>query len=224
MPLRAPFSVRKKFTPGRAEIPILGASNAHRQWIPPASRGRTPQLHPASLRLKRRRAHAAAGQCVTSSATVNRGDPPAAVSGAHPWPWSTWAGQDGHDAVSMVSAAGREEMGSDVNVAAHQLLGVLEQSIDAAVMISSDSDLRLPVQTARDRVSIGTVSPSRSPTAGRLRGSPAGGAGRPLVVPDHRGRLPCLPASRLRRGVCPSRAAVTLPTGEGNCARARRAV
>lgn len=87
------------------------------------------------------------------------------------------AGQDDPDAVFMVSVARREEKGSDVNVAAHLLLDVLEQRIDAAVMISNDSDLQFPVQTARDRVPVGTINPSRSHTAGKLRGSPADGVG-----------------------------------------------
>ena len=76
------------------------------------------------------------------------------------------AGQDDPAAVFMVSTARREEKGSDVNVAAHLLLDVLEQRIDAAVMISNDSDLKFPVQTARDRVPVGTVNPSRNLTAG----------------------------------------------------------
>lgn len=86
-------------------------------------------------------------------------------------------GRDDPGAVFMVSTARREEKGSDVNVAAHLLLDVLEQRIDAAVVISNDSDLKFPVQTARDRVPVGTVNPSRSHTAGKLRGSPADGVG-----------------------------------------------
>jgi len=71
--------------------------------------------------------------------------------------------------LTVPSVARREEKGSDVNVAAHLLLDVLEQRIDAAVMISNDSDLQFPVQTARDRVPVGTINPSRSHTAGKLR-------------------------------------------------------
>lgn len=87
------------------------------------------------------------------------------------------AGQDDPDAIFMVSTARREEKGSDVNVAAHLLLDVLEHRIDAAVVISNDSDLKFPVEAARDRVPVGTVNPSRSHTAGKLRGSPADGVG-----------------------------------------------
>lgn len=87
------------------------------------------------------------------------------------------AGQDDPHAQFFVSIARREEKGSDVNVAAHLLLDVLEHRIDAALMISNDSDLQFPVQTARERVPVGTVNPSRNHTAGKLRGSPADGVG-----------------------------------------------
>jgi NYN domain len=51
------------------------------------------------------------------------------------------AGQSVPDARFMVSVARREEKGSDVNVASHLLLDLLHQRIDAAVVISNDSDL-----------------------------------------------------------------------------------
>jgi uncharacterized LabA/DUF88 family protein len=86
-------------------------------------------------------------------------------------------GNDDPDAVFMASIARREEKGSDVNVAAHLLLDVLEHRIDAALIISNDSDLQFPVRAARDRVPVGTVNPSRTHTAGKLRGSPADGVG-----------------------------------------------
>jgi hypothetical protein len=44
----------------------------------------------------------------------------------------------------MVSYANREEKGSDVNVAAHLLLDVLGGTVDGALVISNDSDLRFP--------------------------------------------------------------------------------
>lgn len=77
----------------------------------------------------------------------------------------------------MVSTARREEKGSDVNVASHLLLDILEQRVDAAVVISNDSDLKFPVQTARNRVPVGTVNPSGNPLAGKLRGQPTDGVG-----------------------------------------------
>jgi len=81
------------------------------------------------------------------------------------------------DAIFMVSHARREEKGSDVNVAAHLLLDVLKKHIDAAIVISNDSDLRLPLVQARGRVPVGTVNPSSSFLAGDLRGKPDDGVG-----------------------------------------------
>jgi hypothetical protein len=78
----------------------------------------------------------------------------------------------------MVSVAYREEKGSDVNVASHLLLDVLTDAVDAAIVISNDSDLRFPVEEARRRVPVGTVNPSPSRLAGDLKGSATAGAGR----------------------------------------------
>jgi uncharacterized LabA/DUF88 family protein len=88
------------------------------------------------------------------------------------------AGKPVRGAGFMVSVANREEKGSDVNVAAHLLLDVLQGSVDAAVVISNDSDLRLPIQEARTRVPVGTVNPSKAQLAGDLRGKPTNGVGR----------------------------------------------
>lgn len=82
------------------------------------------------------------------------------------------------DATFMVSYAYREEKASDVNVASHLLLDLLVGSIDAAVVISNDSDLRFPIQQARIRVPVGMVNPSPAYLAGALRGNWAEGAGR----------------------------------------------
>lgn len=78
----------------------------------------------------------------------------------------------------IVSYAFREEKGSDVNVASHLLIDALEQNVDAAIVISNDSDLALPLQEARKRIPVGTVNPSPTHLAGRLRGQPADGVGR----------------------------------------------
>ncbi|MCY4102046.1 MAG: hypothetical protein OXG55_02090 [bacterium] len=75
------------------------------------------------------------------------------------------------------SVAAADEKGSDVNVASHLLIDVHTQEIDAAVLISNDSDLRLPAQHARSRVPTGTVNPRGRPTARGLRGSPRDGVG-----------------------------------------------
>jgi hypothetical protein len=87
----------------------------------------------------------------------------------------------GHDAPGstfMVSYAYREEKGSDVNVASHLLVDVLKGDVDAAVVISNDSDLRYPIQQARTVVPIGTVNPTSSQLAGDLHGHPTDGVGR----------------------------------------------
>lgn len=81
------------------------------------------------------------------------------------------------DARFMVSVARREEKGSDVNVAAHLLLDLLHQRIDAAVVVSNDSDLAYPVAQARDLIPVGLVNPTRGYPAGALNDSPARGVG-----------------------------------------------
>lgn len=78
----------------------------------------------------------------------------------------------------MVSVADREEKGSDVNVATHLLIDVFEKKIDAAVVVSNDSDLALPVVQARARVPVGTVHPGTNYPAGALSGDPSDGVGR----------------------------------------------
>lgn len=83
-----------------------------------------------------------------------------------------------HDAQFMVSYAHREEKGSDVNVAAWLLTDVLLDRVDAAVVISNDSDLRLPIDQARERVPVGLVNPTTAHLAGDLRGGQDDGVGR----------------------------------------------
>jgi len=72
------------------------------------------------------------------------------------------------DATFMVKVARREEKGSDVNVAAHLLLDLLHQRVDAAVIISNDSDLAFAAAEARDLVPIGLINPSPRPPAAKL--------------------------------------------------------
>lgn len=72
----------------------------------------------------------------------------------------------------------REEKGSDVNVASHLLADVLTQTVDAAIVISNDSDLALPIRIARDHVPVGVINPRNAPLAGALKGSPTDGVGR----------------------------------------------
>ena len=71
-----------------------------------------------------------------------------------------------------------EEKGSDVNVASHLLLDVLTDRVDAAMIFSNDSDLRVPLELARQRLPVATINPRAKPTATDLRGDPNSGAGR----------------------------------------------
>jgi uncharacterized LabA/DUF88 family protein len=103
---------------------------------------------------------------------------PILVSPAWPLMIQDSQGGDVDDALFMVSYANREEKGSDVNVAAHLLTDVLRGDVDAAVVISNDSDLRYPVQQARLHVPVGLVNPSHNYLAGDLRGEPGTGVGR----------------------------------------------
>ena len=88
------------------------------------------------------------------------------------------AAGDVPDAMFMASFAYREEKGSDVNVASHLLVDILSGGVDAAIVISNDSDLRFPIEEARRRVPVGTVNPSPSRLAGDLKGNASAGAGR----------------------------------------------
>jgi hypothetical protein len=81
-------------------------------------------------------------------------------------------------AVFMASYLHQEEKGTDVNIASHLLIDVLEQRIDAVVVISNDSDLKLPVHTARGRVPVGHVNPRGQLFAGDLTGTHNEGVGR----------------------------------------------
>jgi hypothetical protein len=80
--------------------------------------------------------------------------------------------------IVLATALVREEKGSDVNVATHLLLDVLSGTVDAAVLISNDSDLGLPVRIAREYVPVGVVNPSPGRMAGVLQGDAQKGAGR----------------------------------------------
>lgn len=81
------------------------------------------------------------------------------------------------DAQFLVQYLFTEEKGSDVNVAAHLLTDVISGTVDAAIVISNDSDLRLPIQQARGVVPVGLVNPRGGYLAGDLRGRPGDGVG-----------------------------------------------
>jgi hypothetical protein len=87
------------------------------------------------------------------------------------------AGPDGMPEL-LVSVSTFEEKGSDVNVASHLLIDVLTGVVDAAVVVSNDSDLQFPLEEARRRVPVGTVNPTARSTAAALRGRPSDGVGR----------------------------------------------
>jgi uncharacterized LabA/DUF88 family protein len=78
----------------------------------------------------------------------------------------------------MATVRRREEKGSDVNVASHLLFDVLVGVVDAAIVVTNDSDVELPLRMARSHVPVGTVNPSTNPTAGALKGAPDDGVGR----------------------------------------------
>ncbi|MFB7944872.1 NYN domain-containing protein [Kitasatospora phosalacinea] len=108
-------------------------------------------------------------------------------------------------AVFMVSVAQREEKGSDVNVASHLLIDVLGGAVDAAIVISNDSDLSLPLREARTRVPVGLINPSKNFLAGDLRGRPTDGVGghwwRQLAASDFQAHQLPDPVSRYSRPI-----------------------
>ncbi len=77
----------------------------------------------------------------------------------------------------FVEVSTREEKASDVNVATHLLMDMMGGTISAALVVSNDSDLRLPVRIARGRISVAAINPSSRNTAGHLRGKPTDGIG-----------------------------------------------
>lgn len=111
-------------------------------------------------------------------ATRGAGGKPVLVTSAWPVMVRDASGVDAPGSTFMVSYAHREEKGSDVNVASHLLVDVLSGTVDAAIVISNDSDLRYPIQQARAVVPVGTVNPTSSQLAGDLRGHASDGVGR----------------------------------------------
>lgn len=115
-------------------------------------------------------------------ATPGRRNRPVLTNPGGPLMIKNAGGQDEPQATFMVSVARREEKGSDVNVAAHLLWDILrgepgQQPIEAAVVISNDSDLKLPLSQARQLVPVGLINPTRSYTAGALSAPATTGVG-----------------------------------------------
>lgn len=86
-------------------------------------------------------------------------------------------GSDVRNARFMIEYLHLEEKGSDVNLASHLLVDVLSGAVDAAVVISNDSDLAFPVRKARAHVPVGMVSPRPGYAAGDLAGRKSEGVG-----------------------------------------------
>jgi len=86
-------------------------------------------------------------------------------------------GKKVRDARFMVSYLREEEKATDVNVASDLLFDVLTSRVDAAIVISNDSDLRFPIRLARQRVPVGVVNPSTTRLAGDLAGRRGDGVG-----------------------------------------------
>lgn len=63
-----------------------------------------------------------------------------------------------------------EEKGSDVNLASHLLLDAFQDDCDVAVVISNDSDLRVPIRIAERQlgVTVGIVNPHRAESRSRV--------------------------------------------------------
>ncbi len=110
-------------------------------------------------------------------ATADSKGRPMLVRSAPPILVKDSAGVDVPDARFLASVARREEKGTDVNVAAHLLIDVMSKAVHAAVVISNDSDLALPIRFARTLVPVGVVNPSTSYRAGALGGSASDGVG-----------------------------------------------
>lgn len=79
----------------------------------------------------------------------------------------------------MVGVSRREEKGSDVNVATHLVADAFQGRMDAAVVISNDSDLALPIRMVRARMPVGTINPQpgRAAVANALRPTTGTGTG-----------------------------------------------
>ena len=106
-----------------------------------------------------------------------KGSSPVIVTSNGPVMIQSTLGTPVKDALFMVSTLHQEEKGTDVNVASHLLVDVLSGVVDAAVVISNDSDLKLPIQIARDTVPVGLINPAGGYFAGDLTGSPTDGVG-----------------------------------------------
>jgi uncharacterized LabA/DUF88 family protein len=102
--------------------------------------------------------------------------------------------------VRTVEVIKTEEKGSDVNLATLLLLDAFKKDCEVAVVISNDSDLKLPIEVAQDELGlqVGVVNPhpiSRRSRALRptffkqIRSSALAGCQFPAVLNDARGAI-----------------------------------
>ena len=100
----------------------------------------------------------------------------------------------------MVEIRDTEEKGSDVNLATYLLLDGFDNEYDLAVVITNDSDLRLPIEKVRTRLGkvIGVYDPSRKRSFElnkaatwyrRLREGPLKASQFPPTLSDHQGSI-----------------------------------
>lgn len=93
-----------------------------------------------------------------------------------PLPGELWFNLDSENQV-VVSHERKEEKGSDVNLASHLLIDLLTDKLDAAVVITNDTDLAFPISYARQLVPVGLINPRGTKTPTDLKGAPTEGVG-----------------------------------------------
>lgn len=93
-----------------------------------------------------------------------------------PLPDEHWFKVDDSQMV-IVSHERKEEKGSDVNLASHLLIDLLTGKLDAAIVITNDTDLAYPIRYARELIPVGLINPRGSKTPADLKGSPDEGVG-----------------------------------------------
>lgn len=111
-------------------------------------------------------------------ATPDRKNRPILVNPNWPLMVKNELGIDAPKSTFMATVSRREEKGSDVNVASHLLIDTLENRIDAAIIISNDSDLAFPIDWVRSKIPVGLINPTKGFTAGKLSGDPGRGVGK----------------------------------------------
>lgn len=117
-------------------------------------------------------------RCATAPLAVpGKGGKPIISTSAWPLMVKDSSGAPVIDAWFMASVAKREEKGSDVNVAVHLVKDVLLADVDAAVVISNDSDLKVAIELARTYVPVGLINPTKGYPAGALNADPGVGVG-----------------------------------------------